>query len=288
MEGDTRTTATPSLFDSDLAIANSCYTGPLLPPDERTRSVGMENLYIIPEGALWATRKDKHAPAEAELAHDAFRGHTLSEMFPCIGAHAALNHVQYRFGMYDELATEASVAGMGRDLRRFAREHEQMGVYTSFISVYRKPVVLSEAEFEALGWKHLQMLHDNDEPVWDPHYSCDPDNPRFAFSLAQRAFFVVGFHVQASRLSRRFTYPAIVFNPESQIRRLKEEGQFETWVEMIRERDISLQGCINPSIPATPETVESEARVYFGKANPPGGWECPFRARPEVVDPHAV
>jgi hypothetical protein len=88
--------------------------------------------------------------------------------------------------------------------------------------------VLSEAEFEVLGRKHLQMLHDNDEPVWDPHNSCDPYNPRSAFSLAQRAFFVAGFHVQASRLSRRFVYPAIVFNPESQIRRLKADDQFGT------------------------------------------------------------
>jgi FPC/CPF motif-containing protein YcgG len=79
----------------------------------------------------------------------------------------------------------------------------------------------------------------------------------------------------------------IVFNPESQIRRLKEEQQFEQWVETIRDRDIKLQGYINPSIPATADTIESEARVYFGKPNPHEGWECPFQARPDVVDPKA-
>jgi len=276
-----------SLFDSELATANSCYAGPVLPDNEKHVSHGPENLYIVPGGALWPTKKATHASAAVELAHDAFRGQIMSEMFPCIGAHASMSHVTYRMGMYAELGSIAAVAGMGRDLRRFAHEYERLGYFTSFVSIYRGPMAMSEDEFERLGWRHLQLLHDHDDAPWDPHYSSDPDSPHWAFSFGGVAFFVVGFHVMASRLARRFIYPAIVFNPESQIRRLKAEGQFNRWVDTIRARDIKLQGCINPSIPATADTVESEARVYFGKENPHEGWPCPFKARPDVKDPLA-
>jgi hypothetical protein len=281
-----------SLFDSELAIASSSYNGVVLDPEKKLG----HRLCVVPAGKLNPDPTDPAPPPESEFLADQFAA-LVSGEFPCLGAHAAIHEGTYRIGVYEKLASIESVAGMGRDLRRFVGEQEQFaslreylhegkafGQFTSFVALFKQPVPSTEAEFEDLLWQHLQLLHDHDEPVWDPARSATPGDPNFAFCFAGRAFFIVGFNPHASEVPRRFAYCTLVFNAEYQITRLHDEGRFHTFASAIRRRYVNLAGRLNPSVPRDVEAVQDETRVYSGVAHPEDGpWRCPLRVRPEVT-----
>jgi FPC/CPF motif-containing protein YcgG len=285
-----------SLFDTEVAQANSCYVGMVLDPDHDAG----RRLRMVPEGKLLPDVGDPKPSREVKFLHDQFTA-VATGQFPCIGARAALHEGTYRLGVYDRLASIESVAGMGRDLRRFVSEQmrfaslrqylhegEAFGEFTTFVAIFRQPVPASEHEFERLLWQHLQLLHDHDEPVWDPDRSATPGHPLFAYSFAGRAFFVVGFNPHASEMPRRFAYCTLVFNAEYQIKRLHDEGRFLAFAKAIRRRYVELAGRLNPSVPRDVQAVQDETRVYSGVPHPEDeGWRCPLRVRPEVVDPKA-
>ncbi len=279
---------TGSLFDRHEARAYSCYAGLAKPaPGDDPR--GQKILQVIPEGQLWPDDNDPVIPPQGEAAHDMLRAYILGEYYPCVGARAAFAKATYRFGFYKRMGHISAVAAMGRDLRRFASEHEQLGDFTTFIAVFKTPQIPSEDEYEDQLWQHLQLLHDHDQDEWDPHYSCNPKTSNFGFSFAGKAFFVVGLNPGASRFSRRFTFPTLVFNPESQIRKLKEQGGLEQFAAQVRMRDTLFQGSINPSLPSDSATTGGEARVYSGKEHRDGdGWVCPFKPRRAVLEKEAA
>lgn len=274
-----------SPFDDPIASAFSCYAG-ILPPAQSAsgQRVTSNRLYKIPRGRLVPEKSDDRVIPLAQTAHDMLRAHILGEHYPCIGARSAFARGSYRFGFYKDLGHRSSVIAMGRDLRRFVGEYEQLGDFTTFIASFKYPQMTTEAAFEKLLWQHLQLMHDLDTTSkWDPNYKADPDSPNFAFSFTNCAFFVVGMHAGASRYSRRFSFPTLVFNPESQIRRLKEAGEIDKFARTVRDRDIEYQGSINPALPTDHTTTGGEARVYSGVAHKPGRpWKCPFHPRPDV------
>jgi FPC/CPF motif-containing protein YcgG len=283
-----------SLFDSELALTNSCYTGIVLDPEHDAG----RRLRIVPDGKLMPDVGDPKPSKDIKFLHDQFTA-LASGQFPCIGSRAAIHEGTYRLGVYERLGSIESVAGMGRDLRRFVGEQtefsslreflhegEAFGQFTSFAAIFRQPIPTSEEEFERLLWQHLQLLHDHDEPVWDPDRSATPGHPLFAYSFAGRAFFVVGFNPHASELPRRFAYCTLVFNAEYQISRLHQEGRFRAFADAIRRRYVDLTGRLNPSVPHDVEATQDETRVYSGVPHPEEeGWQCPLHVRPEVVDP---
>ena len=138
---------------------------------------------------------------------------------------------------------------LAEDLARFARQASAANRLSAFVAIFTGRPPASERAFERRLWAQLQLLHERDDPAagWDPAVSADPRDPRFSFSFAGTAFFVVGLHPRSSRLARRFRYPALVFNPHAQFERLRREGRFERLRDVIRARDIALQGSINPS-----------------------------------------
>jgi FPC/CPF motif-containing protein YcgG len=150
---------------------------------------------------------------------------------------------------------------------------------TAFIAIFTGRAPASERAFERRLWSQLQLLHERDDPAmgWDPTVSADPDDPRFSFSFAGTAFFVVGLHPKSSRLARCFRYPALVFNPHAQFEQLRRDGHFERLRDLIRARDIALQGSINPSLADFGE--RSEAAQYAGRDTTEGPWRCPFQRR---------
>jgi uncharacterized protein len=121
----------------------------------------------------------------------------------------------------------------------------------------------------------LQAIHDLDiqEHPWASDVSDDPGSADFAFSVASRAFFVVGLHPRSSRLARRAPRPTLVFNFHGQFEALRASGRYEKLEAAIRERDVALQGYINPVLARFGEA--SEAFQYSGRAQ--GG--CPFQTR---------
>ena len=137
---------------------------------------------------------------------------------------------------------------------------------------------MNEAEFERQLWIQLQGLHDRDDPssLWDPAVSDDPGDPRFSFSFAGTALFVIGLHPESSRIARRFAWPALVFNPHAQFERLRREGRFDHLRDRIRARDEALQGHLNPNLADFGE--QSEARQYSGRDTTKDAWRCPFHS----------
>lgn len=274
---------TNDLFDRFEAQAYSCYAG-IEKPGEHDNPHGQKVLRVIPPDKLWPDKNDALIPPLGEAAHDMLRAFILGEYYPCIGARAAFTEGTYRLGFYKHLAHLSSVAAMGRDLKRFVGEYQKIGRYNTFVAVFKYPQITTEDQFETLLWKHLQLLHNHDIDHWDPHYSPNPEDPNFAFSFDGEAFFVVGMHPGASRFARRFGYTVLVFNPESQIRNLKENNKLARFSEVVRTRDTLFQGTLNPSLPLDGSTTGGEAQVYSGKPHPAGSkYQCPFHPRPEVT-----
>ena len=216
----------------------------------------------------------------ARDVHDRFRAHVLDADFPCVGGKAAISHDTYRFGLYAEMNSRESTAGLAYDLWEYARERPTFETeFATFVASFAAPVVTSELEWEKLLWAQLQSLHELDRAhhPWDPTVSNDPADPGFSFSFAETGFFVVGLHPASSRRSRRFAWPTLVFNAHEQFERLREQNRFERLRETVRARDYKLQGSLNPNLSNFGES--SEARQYSGRAVEEG-WRCPFSARP--------
>lgn len=264
-----RTAHDPNPFDTDLTRANSNYNAP-------------------EDGRLIRVLDGNTPPSPlTEVVHDAFRALVLDRRFSCIGAKAALRSGAYRFGAYGEMASAAATAGLTRDLFTFVAEQPDMrSEFTTFIASFTAPHSPGETEFETLLWKQLQALHDADAPhhPWDPRVSDDPEDAGFSFSFAGRAFFVVGLHAASSRWARRFAWPTLVFNAHEQFELLRESGRYDRFREVIRAREQTLQGSVNPVL--RDFGASSEARQYSGRNTGPE-WKCPFHLHPkgEGVDP---
>ena len=249
----------PNPFGSDLALRNSSYA-----------AFRGKRLVREPSG--------EPAPSRMEFVHDSFRALVSNTRFSCVGAKAALGTGSYRVGLYERLGSAGAAAGLARDLFWFVEEQGELdGEFSTFVASFVEPSAADEAAFERLLWEQLQRLHEEDRRHhgWDPSVSADPDDPRFAFSFAGMAFFVVGLHPASSRFARRFAWPTLVFNAHHQFDRLRAEGGYERMQEVIRSRELGLQGHLNPNLGEF--GVRSEARQYSGRPAE-ADWRCPFHA----------
>jgi len=255
------TTVQMNPFRGDLALGHSAYAA-------------------WRDGRLIHTLNPARRPTPlAEIIHENFRAHVLDSEFSCVGAKAAINSNTYRFGLYDEMCTPATNAGLARDLWEYVRERPTFGTeYATFIASFAAPAVHDERQWESLLWSQLQNLHDLDRPhhAWDSTVSSDPEDAGFSFSFAGTAFFVVGLHPASSRRARRFNWATLAFNAHEQFEHLRAQQRFERMRETIRARDYKLQGSLNPNLSDFGE--RSEARQYSGRAVEEA-WRCPFRAQ---------
>jgi uncharacterized protein len=217
------------------------------------------------------------------FVHESLRAMVLSSSYPCLGAQAALRSGRYALGLYKELGSGGASEGLARDLFEFKIQQDAWDPHIStFLACFESPVALDEPAFEEALWNQLQALHELDRPyhAWDPAVSDDPSNPNFSFSFAERAYFVVGLHAANSRWSRRFAWPALVFNAHRQFERLRTRHQLAGLQRHIRERDAELQGTLNPNL--ADFGLASEARQYSGRAVEPS-WRCPFRPQRDEI-----
>ncbi|MCW3116834.1 MAG: hypothetical protein JWM28_916 [Chitinophagaceae bacterium] len=148
-------------------------------------------------------------------------------------------------------------------------------LYYSAVVIFKAPVDLDEDKFETMFWSRLQAISDLDsrEYPYDQRVKHDPAAVDFSFSLKEEAFYLIGLHPGSSRPGRRFSHPAIVFNPHSQFDRLREMNKYETMKQFIRNRDIRYSGSVNPMLADFGET--SEAIQYTGRQYDQD-WKCPF------------
>jgi FPC/CPF motif-containing protein YcgG len=217
--------------------------------------------------------------AFAHVAHAAFRAFVLDDVFSCLGAKAAIHRGTYRFGAYCRLDDPAVSEGLARDLHAFAAERRGIeSDYTTYVAVFRERPDRNEVEFERALWSQLQRLHDLDARYhpWDPRVSDDPVDPAFSYSIAGNAFFVIGMHPNASRTARRFAWPTLVFNAHEQFENLRAAGRFCGLQTRIRERELRLDGVVNPNL--ADYGHHSEARQYSGRPVDET-WTCPFKTQ---------
>ena len=211
-------------------------------------------------------------------AHTAFREFVMRQEFPCVGARAAFNSGSYEVAVYDELASDSATVALARDLFAFTQSDlRETSEYATFVAVFSGPDGVDEVAFERLLWEQLARLDRADAPHfgWDPMAQSDPTDPQFSFSFGGQALYVIGLHPNSSREARRFSRPAIVFNPHEQFERLRADGKWKRMQQTIRERDVQLQGSINPMLSDFGEATE--ARQYSGRAVE-DDWRAPFKA----------
>lgn len=206
-----------------------------------------------------------------------FRDFVQRRSFVCAGAKSALAKGQMDFLVARDIASAWDDVRIYAELHGFAKRYEaDPALFQSFVVVFEGPMDLTEAAFETRLWERVQSLSDKDAFLgqsYDGRVSEDPESPRFSLSFAGQAFFIVGLHPRASRPSRRFATPALVFNSHEQFERLRGGGVYEKLRGAILERDRDINGSVNPMLARHGES--SEARQYSGRSVKPG-WKCPF------------
>lgn len=223
-----------------------------------------------------------------ESSAERFLAFVADPAFPCVGAKAALARAAIRTLACSRLGNRSNDAPLLDALTEFAASIDQAigddsdgsdTTVRSFVAVFDGPLDTDEKRFEAMLWSQLQRLHDLDVrrgTPWAADVSRDLDDPRFSLSLAGHPFFVIGLHPGASRMARRFELPAMVFNSHRQFDRLRADGRYAKMQAATRQRDMALQGSINPNLAdfgTAPET-----RQYSGRKVEPH-WRCPFHVR---------
>lgn len=224
-----------------------------------------------------AHHPDIQAPAPSssdQMIREDFDNFILGRDHPCIMAQTVFTMDKVDFHIYENPELKETARQILKDLKNYVEGYDfDSNDFQSFIAAFRGAPDYSEEQFERMLWNLLQLLHDLDDASWDREVSSDPDNPDFSFSLAGRAFFIVGMHPNSSRKARQSPVPSIAFNLHWQFEKLREMGTFKTVRDKIRERDIELQGEINPMLKDHGE--ESEARQYSGR-KVGEDWKCPF------------
>ncbi|SNX63420.1 hypothetical protein SAMN06272735_5228 [Streptomyces sp. TLI_55] len=204
----------------------------------------------------------------------------LGPEFSCVAGKSAQLRGTLVHRHFGRLADPGTTPELHAALADFAARREDIDpLMATFAATFSGPADTDETEFEELLWKQLQALHDLDTGVfpWDPSVDPDPASERFGFSVGGHAFFVVGLHPGASRITRRFPQPTLVFNSHLQFGRLKEKGIYQRIQGQVRERELELQGSLNPNL--SEFGAASEAVQYSGRAVPED-WTCPFHPAP--------
>lgn len=210
----------------------------------------------------------------------AFLRHVEAADFPCVGSKAALAQGAIRtleLGALGQRGNDAPLLdGLAAFARKLAAQPADAKVVHSMVALFDGPTDTDEQRFEALLWSQLQRLHLLDArrgTAWAEGVSRDPDSPKFSLSLAGHPYFVIGLHPGASRIARRFAWPAMVFNSHVQFDRLRGDGRYAKMQKATRARDLALQGSLNPNLAdfgTAPET-----RQYSGR-KVGADWKCPF------------
>lgn len=212
-----------------------------------------------------------------EISLEEFKSFVLNPHHPCMMAKSVVSSGNLDFHIYEEFGTKKTAEQMVKDIKNYVDDYNFLdNEFFSFIAAFPNDNFVSEIEFENRLWLQLQFLHEKDIRAWDPRVSPDPESPQFSFSVAGRAFYIIGMHPKASRIARRAPFPLLVFNLHWQFEKLREMGVYQKVKNRIRKKGEKLQGSINPVLADFGE--DSEAKQYSGR-NVGAGWKCPFHPK---------
>lgn len=208
-----------------------------------------------------------------------FESYITDKRYPCVAARAAMSRGNVPCFVAADMGSDEDDARIIQFIYDFILHFQNTnGSLHSVAVIFREPQNITEDVYETFFWQRLQALSnlDAEKFPYDPHVSADPTDPNFSFSLGEEAFFIIGLHPESARSSRRFKYPAMVFNPHVQFDRLREAGQYEKMKSIVRARDTHYSGSINPMLRDFGEA--SEAMQYTGRQYDKQ-WTCPLHIR---------
>lgn len=218
--------------------------------------------------------KKKPLQKPKENLRKEFEKFVIQNNHPCVMAQTVFSMDHVDFHTYEDFGSAKTARKILNDLKNYIEKYDfESNDFFTFIAAFRGRKEYSEKQFESVLWQQLQQLHEADDQEWDPEVSDDPGSSNFSFSIAGKAFYMVGMHPNSSRKARQSPVPAIAFNLHWQFEKLREMGTYQTVRDKIRERDTELQGDINPMLQDFGEN--SEARQYSGR-EVDEKWKCPF------------
>ena len=197
--------------------------------------------------------------------------------FPCIGAKAAVAKSQVQLLVVGNMACPADDSRILNFIYDFVESYRMAGnIFYSAAVIFSNPESMTEEVFEALLWQRLQSLSDLDAEnfPYDSRVSASTASADFSFSLKEEAFFILGLHPGSSRPSRRFAYPALIFNPHAQFEEMKETNKYDMMKKAVRKKELIFSGSINPML--NDHGRLSETNQYSGK-HYKSPLECPLK-----------
>lgn len=207
---------------------------------------------------------------------ESYHSFLRSSQFPCIAAKASLAKQQIHTIAVKHMGCQYEDAEVLDFLYQFVDDFRRSkNIYSSATVIYEQPLNLDEEQFDNLMWQRLQALVDLDSRhyAYDNRVSSDPGSSHFSFSLKGEAFFIIALHPNSSRKTRRFSYPALVFNPHEQFEVLRKENRYEAMKKIVRKRDLILSGSVNPMLDDFGNS--SEVFQYSGRKYD-ADWQCPL------------
>lgn len=232
-------------------------------------------------------RRDMENMGDALIIKE-YKAYLEKKEFACIAAKAALGKQQIQCFVADHLACPKDDRDILQFLYSFVDGYRQSDeLYHSAAVIFRGPDLHNETMFDELLWQRLQSLSDIDARTYsyDKRVAADPASGEFSFSLKEEAFYIVGLHPASSRLTRRFSYPTLVFNPHKQFEQLRETAKYNSIKGVVRKRDVAYSGSVNPMLDDFGEV--SEVFQYSGRRYDES-WECPLKINHAGVIHHTA
>lgn len=204
--------------------------------------------------------------------------------FPCVAARAAVARQQIKCMVVDHMGCPKDDQAVLQFIYDFVDAYRiSKELFHSAAIIFKKQIVHSEEMFDELLWQRLQALAnlDAENYHYDRRVDADPSSACFSFSLKEEAFFIIGLHPLSSRLTRRFKYSTLVFNPHSQFEKLRERNHYEKMKNVVRKRDIAYSGSVNPMLQDFGEG--SEVYQYSGRKYD-NAWQCPLKINHAAIE----
>lgn len=205
-----------------------------------------------------------------------------SGAFPCAGAKSALSLGSLETAEGGDFDRAADYTALRRRLIALGLRVQAGSAsdpLCSLLWAFAPGPILTEADFEHHLWRHIQALHDLDTVSgcpWASGVSDDPGSENFSMSLAGHAYFIVGLHPGGPRAARRFSRPLIAFNSHIQFERLRADGRYDRMHYIIRHRDRTANGDVNPMLGN--HGRKPQAPQFSGRIVSPD-WNCPLKIR---------
>lgn len=196
--------------------------------------------------------------------------------YPCVAAIKSYFNDEYEVGLYKDFGSGNSGKNLRQDLQGFLEKLKvSQSPYYTFWGIFPdKKYVESEEKFETDLWNELSHMTSEETKDLDwQGKTTNPNDKNFGFHLFGENFFVVGLHPEASRKSRKFPWPTLIFNVFSQFQTLRDKSLYDPMVETNRKRDVKFQGDANPM--ALIHGDDWETIQFSGRKNS-SQWKCPF------------